>query len=113
MSDPTPTTPPKPEAKKPAPPKPPEAAKPAPLSPPTDPSTIPVRLVEWERHMKLPGKQSEQTSKTERNNNGGEWVVVYVVALEQFRITYTDTVRPERGGVRMVPLARALSWEPA
>jgi hypothetical protein len=110
MSDPTPTTvaPKKPaEDKKPAPPSAPAA--------PRAPADIPVALVEWDRQIHLPGKQLETSQKLVpmKHANGNTLTIDYVVALRHFRVTYTDKQRPQSSGVRMVPVERALSWEPA
>ena len=74
--------------------------------------TIPVKLVDWDRTIQLPGKQSEQTAKTERKPNGESWAIEYLPALRAFRVTFVDPNRANRSGVRYVPVERAVSWEP-
>jgi hypothetical protein len=72
---------------------------------------IPVALVEWDRMWKPPGKSAEQTLRTHEGNDGRGWKVEFLPSLRMMRVTHTDKTRPERGGVRLVPIERVVSWE--
>ena len=72
---------------------------------------IPVALVEWDRTWKPPGKSAEQTLTSYEGNDGRSWKIEFLPSLRMMRVTHVDKTRPDRGGVRYLPIERVVSWE--
>jgi hypothetical protein len=79
---------------------------------PADARGVPVKFVRWERALQIPGKQQDDTVKTETLPNGRGWVVSYIPRDRHFQIDYVDPNRAPHKWTAFVHETRALSWEP-
>ena len=63
------------------------------------PRGIPVALLRLGRPIQVPGRQSDDTLKSEKQPSGRTWEIEYIPQIRHFKVTYSD---PERQKERLV-----------
>lgn len=77
------------------------------------PRGVPVKLVRFTRSMQVPGKQADDTAKSETLPNGRSWTIEYIPQIRHHKITYTDPGRQKEPEVGFVHECHVLAWWPA
>lgn len=77
------------------------------------PRGIPVAVLRFTRPMQVPGRQSDETLKADKQPNGREWIVEYIPQIRHHKITFLDNDRQKEPRIGFVHESHVLSWEPA
>jgi len=78
------------------------------------PRGIPVAVLRFSRPLQVPGRQSDDTLKSEKVANGRTWEIEYIPQIRHHKITYSDPDRQKDGPkIGFVHESVVLSWEPA
>src|SRR5205085_10383033 len=77
------------------------------------PRGIPVALLRLGRPIQVPGRQSDDTLKSEKQPSGRTWEIEYIPQIRHFKVTYSDPERQKEPKVGFVHESVVLSWEPA